>query len=819
MTKTSDADTAETQPAPSGRGPRWRIPSPAAAVAGPLLIVAAVLAVLHGLAFRGILSFRHPDLIGAFLPSWCFLGRTLRAGHVPGWNLHVMGGVPFAADPLTGWMYLPVMLLFSLLPCQAAMTAFIVLQPIIAGLGIHAFLRSEGSSRAGATVGGLVIALAMSGTYFVYSLPFTATLAWTAVTLAAASRLLRSSAWPGRLFWLALTALAWGQLAGAHLANGLFEGTLALLIYLAARLTADVRAGRRSTGEALGLAGLLLVAFPFVNLAFLLPRLGYLHDSTVGLGYFRLQSIAARLTGSTATIPALGGVSPILPLRLTAAPGLYIGAAAVLLAFASWRALGRLHLAVAFALYGALSYLLALHAVAAVAAPHLKDSSFGSFYAHEPQRFVYQLVLAVAVLAGLGVDGWLRARSLPERIAMAAVPLLLFGALPALLGLHRSGWLPPLAAVSALTAMALVAGRPALAPILPCLVAAELVVGGIVTVFPSWLYEARTGPGGAPALLPYLPPRTENVPLSDYLQPGPIARALEVDPGGRYLTIAPEAWTWLGYQVRTGPADRGLMDAQQSMLFDRALEEGQGYDSIQLVRYWELVRAVDPKRIAYNAAGFTKAGPPALDLLQVDHVIQPANRPPVIPGAAPVARQGRWELYALAAPAPRASVVTSWTIVDSSDASLSRIREPGFDPARTAVLEQDPGLGSSSGPAGRGGSASFRWTGLDSAEVTVMAPSPAIVLVRNVFEKHWRATVDGRPAPVLPTDHVDQGIPVGAGRHVIELRYTDPTIGFGLAGSALSLAILFGLSGAGVPRSGRQSHRRSRRHRSALRSR
>src|SRR3979490_596740 len=36
--------------------------------------------------------------------SWyAFLGESLRAGHIPGWNPASFSGAPFAADPLSGW--------------------------------------------------------------------------------------------------------------------------------------------------------------------------------------------------------------------------------------------------------------------------------------------------------------------------------------------------------------------------------------------------------------------------------------------------------------------------------------------------------------------------------------------------------------------------------------------------------------------------------------------------------------------------------------------------------------------------------------------
>src|SRR5262245_55692066 len=204
--------------APSGPEPampKWR--QAARALAGPALIGGAVCILMRGF-LAGRISAQHPDILAYWLPTYCHLGRSLAAGHIPAWNPAVMGGVPFAADPQSGWMYLPVMALFAALPCGAALAATIVLNPILAGLGIYWFARAEGLSPPAATVGGLALA----------------------VLLAAAAGFVRATTWPARLGWAGLAAGAWGQLAAAHAGHGLVIGTAAVGTYLAAALIRSV---------------------------------------------------------------------------------------------------------------------------------------------------------------------------------------------------------------------------------------------------------------------------------------------------------------------------------------------------------------------------------------------------------------------------------------------------------------------------------------------------------------------------------------------------------------------------------------------------
>ncbi|TMK79096.1 MAG: hypothetical protein E6G47_08900 [Actinobacteria bacterium] len=590
-----------------------------AALAGPLLITGSVLLVLRAFAFRGMLTTQHPDDLALYLPNWCYLGRELVAGHIPAWNPHVMGGIPFVADPLSGWMYLPVMALFTLLPCQLAMQWFLVLQSVLAGLGIYWFLRSEGLSRPAATVGGLSLGVGLAGSGFQFSLPLASALSWTAVLLATVSRLLRSPSWPGRLLWLALTALAWGQLAAAHLSEGLVPGIIVVAIYVAVRLVTDIRRRTRTTGAALAILGLFVVGLPLLNLAYLLPRLAYFPGSSLGLGYRRLGELDAQFLGVRAAPFRVGGEKPTFPLRFSAPLGFYLGIIALGLVFAGWRARRHVYLFVAFALAGLVSYLLGLHYVATHLSHILGSNGFLSdVYLHIPERFGYPLVISMAVLAGLGVEGWRESRTLRDRAAMLLPAVLVWGLLPILVGLHRGpARLPLLAAGAGLIVLALAALRPKLIALLPVFVALELVSSGLGHSFAG----GASGQAAGARLQPYFDLSSQGlIPASSYLQAGPIARALESLPTGRYLSISPGTYAPAGYHVHRSPPSWGLMAMQRSMLF--GLEEGQGFNSLQIRRYWMFVRAVDPKRIRYNAADFLHAEPIALNLLQVAYLIQ-----------------------------------------------------------------------------------------------------------------------------------------------------------------------------------------------------
>src|SRR5438477_391958 len=101
------------------------------------------------------------------------------------------------------------------------------------------------------------------------------------------------------------------------------------------------------------------------------------------------------------------------------------------------------------------------------------------------------------------------------------------------------------------------------------------------------------------------------------------------------------------------PAAWPAYEDARSILF--GIDEIQGYLSVQLVRYWRLVRAVDRTPIYYNAATLQSAPPEVLRLFGDRWLIMP-RRQPSPEAARPVSTEGRFVLYELADPQPRASV-------------------------------------------------------------------------------------------------------------------------------------------------------------------
>ncbi|HYH10979.1 MAG TPA: hypothetical protein VD789_01400, partial [Thermomicrobiales bacterium] len=122
--------------------------TPARFASGANTLAIVTLLVLIGLAAHNRLTndswlFRY-DMYTQFLPWYDHLGERLRTFDVPGWNPHMFSGTPFAGHPLSGWMYLPAMVVFALAPVMMGFKALVVVHLAIAGLSTYAYGRVLG---------------------------------------------------------------------------------------------------------------------------------------------------------------------------------------------------------------------------------------------------------------------------------------------------------------------------------------------------------------------------------------------------------------------------------------------------------------------------------------------------------------------------------------------------------------------------------------------------------------------------------------------------------------------------------------------------
>jgi hypothetical protein len=758
---------------------------------GPALIAGSVLFALRGFVFDSGLTNQHPDLLTFWLPRWSFLGDSVVAGQIPLWNPFEMAGYRFAADPQSGWLYAPSMLLFSLFSPGPALRSFIVLNPLLAGLGMYAFLRKETLGRAAASAGGLVVAMMMSTSTMAISLPFAGALAWTTVLLVAASGYRRAERWSGRLAWLALGAFAWMQVAAAHMSHGLVIATAFATAYLIAGAVADARAGIVSAGTAAGRVALFIVVLPLATLPILVPHVDFLGESSLRGGYGALGD-----TGQSEVGDPLGsnGIWAAWPLGFAAAPGAYAGSAALACVLLAACARRLRTLVVAIGGLALVGYVLTspLLVTAGWFRAVVLEIPFGDVYLHNPGRLRYVAVLALPVLAAAGLQGLVE-RPLPPRaatawlggavftfvawpllaggsvvrFAMAAAALLVSGPLLYGFGTRRWRWASSSALVGVLTV-----------ELLASAVYAHAYEGG--TIFTG--LETGDHPSLVPQVLRY-----PTLDEAAYLATTPIVEHIRAQPG-RYATWAPPAaYFEKGYLWMKSPADWPALAPTRGTLFE--IPDALGYNPAQLPRYWRYIRAANELSVFYNASVLNVPSVEDVRLLGLRYLVVPTGLELPVEGRVVEEADG-YSLWELADAQPLATTSEGEVrYADDIQQALELATAPGFDPWKVTIAERSIGVN----PPVDLRPVAATVDGRSPTEIRIRLDPPAggVLTVRNAYEAGWSATADGQAADTLPVDGFLQGVLLASSTREVVLTYHDDAVMLGLElGAGIWAALL-----------------------------
>ena len=296
-----------------------------------LALVIMIAAVVCSQALRDVSAFIRGDWPTAFLPWYSFLGERLRALDIPGWNPYQFSGSPFIGDPSSGWMYLPAMLVYALLPPLPATTLFIAGHVVLSAVAAYTFARLTGIGVSGAFVAG--IAYAFPWLFFATSgmvLMFQVT-TWLPVALIGVE-LARGMGTPLRRFGgLVLAGLAISQILAAWTGQGSYYALLLIGGWVAWRTLATppcAWSARQRIGGCIGVGLGILMIGAALNAAALLPRLDANGRSNAPGGIYSGISGWLETKGGTSlavTTRSLGG-------GFMEANWQYVGAAVIALA-------------------------------------------------------------------------------------------------------------------------------------------------------------------------------------------------------------------------------------------------------------------------------------------------------------------------------------------------------------------------------------------------------------------------------------------------------------------------------------------------------
>jgi Bacterial membrane protein YfhO len=689
--------------------------------------------------------------------------RGLHGGRLDLWNPLVACGTPLWAEQ--GGPFFPLELPFYLFPMRATYHLFLALRLVLAAFGAFALGRAYGLSTIGAFAAGASFEL--SG----------ASIAQLAFGSASATYVLP---------WVMLGAHALARrpafrsAAGAAVALGLAgqagHPMLALLVFAAfgAAVMGHVLAAWRRPGAALAIGAWACVAL-LLGLGLAAPKLLPLAE-LAGVGHtYKYEAAGARIRETT-----LGYVRQSLPIALFA-PGRIDVASRVFGALGPFGAavgLTALTAAVAGVLCGALNpgltALLVLGVALALSPPGLGwIGRLPGISLILPAYAPSLIALVLAEAAGRGVQA---AGTPRERRALLA------GLLVALLGVLA---LLPIASQLArwpmLAVMALAAVAPSLG-LVRLLLPPALALLAVVACAALWHRGAGRSAPAVLALVIVVEQSINMIPLT--YQPASNVLTSPPSPAVRFLQerLAAGEGRMLGVPIRIGFPDT-------PMLFD--LPDARSVAALAVGRFTDYLKLSDPKSVSTTLHAPRVTGSPLLDLAAVRYVVSTAARKDDA-AAPPAYRDARVTIVENRAALARARIVHESTAAAGREAALRWLKSAAAagrhtgdgELARKVVLEA--AANGAAPPLLSGGPApgeNVRITDASNPDRLLLEArlaEPGLVVIADTYYPGWKATVDGKPAPIYPADVLFRAVYVEPGAHEIELRYEPASFRYGL---------------------------------------
>jgi membrane protein YfhO len=774
-------------------------------VAGFLLVVFTLIAAWD-LVSGGIVVGK--DTITQYYPWYSYLGERLRSGDIPAWNPHQFSGAPFAADPLSGWTYLPAMILFTILPLSAAVTSYLFVHLLLAGLFTYALARALRISVAGA----LLAAVTYEFNGFMYwrnvcCSPYASVMTWLPLAILGVELAIRSSRWSDRGLWLGVGGLALSQILAGWPGQGSYYALLALGGYVAYRTLVFPPVNIRGVGgRVLGFlfhgSGVLLSGFGLAA-AGLLPRLEYQTLSSLADGYASIEGVREAWGGWT-----------LRDWERLLIPGLvYPSLTTLALALAAPLVARGRHAAPFFAVLLVCSLVLAgrgvtpLHSVLYQLLP-----GFEWMHPHGPARIKVILYLGFALLAGATLS------SLGERGrsagVLATLPVLTSLSLITLLGVSLTTGAPK-------SAQGLLIDLSAVIPVAPLL--ALVVANACVAVYALSQVGRRDAAlllvlvmfadlfaAGRATIADYA---TANVgkelvkiDLTRYYEPTGAARFLRSeieDEPARYFSFGPHPQgDKRSFHYSNWFAERDTTALLASNLgTSLGLQSIQGYNAVHIARYDEYTTALNGRSQGYHNTDVVPQGlnSPLLDLLNVRYVVVPT----VAESDQSALRQlkethptvysdDRVEVLENHDALPRAWIVHSAKRAPRTE-TLKLLRSGAVDPRQTALLEQTPPELARPEDASADRAAVTTYEA-DRIRLETATGASGLLVLSEAYYPAWKAYVDGRPVPLYTADHVLRAVPVPAGEHTVELRYESWSLRVGISVSLIAYLVLIVLA-------------------------
>lgn len=702
----------------------------------------------HGLPVK---NNAMPDVITQIYPWKKVTIDSWKIGQVPLWNPYSFSGTSHAGNYQTA-VFSPVNLLFFMFPMIDAWSIAVLLQPILAGLFTYILMRQMRASG----VASAVSAVSFMFCGFVVTWMAYETLVWAALWI--------PLIFVGLLKLHERMSWGWGSLVSISMALSFVSGhfQISLYVLLASTLFAAYLSARGGGVQYAIRSGLFLV------LGFLLaaPQVLISYDvfgesvrqqlvQRSGIDWKYLPTIIAPdFYGNPVTRNDWFG-------QYAEWAGFFGSASFVLAVIGLWTKKSSTHrwffaslwvLALAFAyptVFNGLIYTLKI--------PSLSTSN--------ATRIIVLFSFSGSILAGLGLDGL--------KTAWTKQTL-------------RSFWLPAAITISVITALWIVAF---VAPYIP---AEHIAVARRNVVLPTVLSLAVLTVGAAGW---FITPKYRTVALV-------ILLGIVSFDGYRYaskwMPFDPREHVYpqmdvISYLQEHDGHGRIFGNTGNELNSYFGLSSIEGYDAVYNGRYAHLMSSVENGRIGTPSGSVVQLpkhgeySERMMQLLGVEYLLQ-RNSDGRSPWAYPywlhdhyrtVYKDEQYEVLRNDRAIQRAYLVSDYRVRTRDQDIVDELYSETFVPGETVVLETDPDPDPEEGT----GSASIETYTPNVVTIRTDTTVPKILVLTDVWNDGWHATVDGLPVPVHRANFAFRAVSVPAGQHVIRFEYMpDSAIsGFALA--------------------------------------
>ena len=701
-----------------------------------------------------------PDVITQIFPWKKLTIDTWKSGAIPLWNPYSFSGTPLAANYQSA-VFSPMNLLFFILPFVDAWSVLILLQPLVAGIGMYLFIRRLSRSKTGALIGavgfmfcGFMTTWMAYGT-LAYAIAFLPWSLW-----AVASDFIKKSRFT-RIVLPVSVALSF--------VSGHFQISIYVIVTVVLYIMYKSLQTRRWN------EGIVLLLYSGCGLLLAAPQLLLTFDaykaSTRSASFVKVEVIPWRYL-ITVFAPDFFG-NPVTRndwFGHYAEWSSYIGIAPLVLALYGivrnikadkkfFITLGLLSIVLAYPTpFNDLLFWLKIPAISTSAA----------------SRIIVLVSFSLAVLASYGFDDlteYWRSNKRAPAIFLAVLftiitilwIIVLFGKpmqIDKLAIAKRNLVLPTLFSIVTIALMLIGSMRRKYIRA----VAVTCIVG--LVLFDSYRYASKWMP---------------------------------FDP--RQFIYPPEkSLTFLQSKVGN---DRvmGNIGNEVGGMFRLPLIEG--YDALYQGRYAELINASSNGQISQGTRSvvlFDKHGKYKSEILQLLGVryiydrLSDGRNVWAFPyweylsdsSMKQIYRDNEYEILEYEKAYPRAFLASSYTIEKDDQSIIKTLFNKNFDLRETLVLEKKPPFDPEKGS----GSTDILSYEPNRVIIKISSAVPKLLFLSDVYDEGWHVSIDGKPAPLYRADYDFRAASLPKGNHIIQFFYSPRSLHIGFIFAAIGLVII-----------------------------